>query len=178
MLQQFKAVTNILRRSVLIKCAINIPSTVGELDLFETLQHNAMTAGILIRELAFLNDDGGGKEDVRNLHIYQLEHWFLHALWLLHLRCACYSDTIRCRILRNDDVKWPNVKTSQRRRHTTLKFCYSLQAYTPGFRIPLIIGSLRKHYVDGSENVIWKCNFSFLQSFLNYSRPSRLQNVF
>ena len=80
MLQQFKAVTNILRRSVLIKRAMNIPSTVGELDLFETLQHNAMTAGILIRELAFLNDDGDGKEDVRNLHTYQLEHWFLHAL--------------------------------------------------------------------------------------------------
>ena len=28
------------------------------------------------------------------------------------------------------------------------------------------LGSLRKHDVDGSENVIWKCNFSFLQSFL------------
>ena len=41
-----------------------------------------------------------------------------------------------------------------------------------------LIGSLRKHDVDGSENVIWKCNFSFLQSFLNCSRPSRLQNVF
>ena len=40
-----------------------------------------------------------------------------------------------------------------------------------------LIGSLRKHDVDGSENVIWKCNFSFPQSFLNYSKSSRLQNV-
>ena len=33
----------------------------------------------------------------------------------------------------------------------------------------MILGSLSKHDVDGSENVIWKCNFAFLQSFLNYS---------
>jgi len=30
------------------------------------------------------------------------------------------------------------------------------------------VGSLSKHDVDGSENVIWKCHFAFLQSF-NYS---------
>ena len=28
---------------------------------------------------------------------------------------------------------------------------------------------LSKHDVDGSENVIWKCNFAFLQLFFNYS---------
>ena len=39
-------------------------------------------------------------------------------------------------------------------------------------------GSLRKYDVDGSENVICKCNFAFLQSFLNYSKSLRLQNVF
>ena len=30
-------------------------------------------------------------------------------------------------------------------------------------------GSLSKHDDDGSENVIWKCNFAFLQSFFDYS---------
>ena len=34
----------------------------------------------------------------------------------------------------------------------------------------LIIESLRKHDVGGSDNVIWKSNFAFLQSFLNYSK--------
>ena len=33
-----------------------------------------------------------------------------------------------------------------------------------------IIGSLSRHDVDGSKNVIWKCNFAFLQSFFNYSK--------
>ena len=32
-----------------------------------------------------------------------------------------------------------------------------------------IIGSLSKHAVDDSENIISKCNFAFLQSFRNYS---------
>ena len=31
-----------------------------------------------------------------------------------------------------------------------------------------VIGSLSKHDVDGSESVIWKCNFAFLQSFFTY----------
>ena len=30
-----------------------------------------------------------------------------------------------------------------------------------------LLGSLSKHDVDGSENVIWKCNFAFLQYFFN-----------
>ena len=38
--------------------------------------------------------------------------------------------------------------------------------------------SLGKHVVDGSENVMWKCDFAFLQSFLNYSQSLWLQNVF
>ena len=37
--------------------------------------------------------------------------------------------------------------------------------------------SLRKHDVNGSENVIRKCNFMFLQSFLYYSKSLCLQNV-
>ena len=41
-----------------------------------------------------------------------------------------------------------------------------------------LIGSLLKHDVGGSESVIWKCNFAFLQPFLNYSRSLRWQNVF
>ena len=41
-----------------------------------------------------------------------------------------------------------------------------------------IIDSFRKHDVDGSGNVIWKCNFSIPESFLNFSKSSRLQNVF
>ena len=32
-----------------------------------------------------------------------------------------------------------------------------------------IIGTLSKHAVDDSENIISKCNFAFLQSFRNYS---------
>ena len=39
------------------------------------------------------------------------------------------------------------------------------------------IGSLSKDDVDGSENVSWKCNFTFLQLFLNYSKSLRLQIV-
>ena len=42
----------------------------------------------------------------------------------------------------------------------------------------VFIQGLRKHDVDGSENVIWKSNFVFLQSFLSYSNSLRLQNVF
>ena len=38
---------------------------------------------------------------------------------------------------------------------------------------------LCKHDVDGSEDVIWKCNLAFLQSFLIYSKSLCLgQNVF
>ena len=37
---------------------------------------------------------------------------------------------------------------------------------------------LSKHDGADNENIIWKCNFPFLQSFLNYSKSSRLQNVF
>ena len=31
-----------------------------------------------------------------------------------------------------------------------------------------LLGTLSKNDVDDSENVIWKCNFGFLQSFCNY----------
>ena len=34
---------------------------------------------------------------------------------------------------------------------------------------PSLLESLGKHDVDGSKNVICKCNFAFLQSFFNYS---------
>ena len=33
-----------------------------------------------------------------------------------------------------------------------------------------LVGSLSNHDDDGSENVISKCNFAFLQSFFNYSK--------
>ena len=39
------------------------------------------------------------------------------------------------------------------------------------------IGSLSKHDVHGSENVIWKCNFAFLQSYFNYSKLLCLKNL-
>ena len=42
----------------------------------------------------------------------------------------------------------------------------------------VLLGSLSKHDVDDSKNVIWKCNFAFLQSSLNYSKSLRSQNVF
>ena len=32
------------------------------------------------------------------------------------------------------------------------------------------VGSISKHNVDGSENVIWKCHFEFPQSSFNYSK--------
>ena len=41
-----------------------------------------------------------------------------------------------------------------------------------------LIESLRKHDANDSEDVIWKCNFAFPQSFLNYSKSLCLQDVF
>ena len=41
----------------------------------------------------------------------------------------------------------------------------------------LSLGSLSKHDVAESENVIWKCDFAFLQSFFNYSQSLCLKNV-
>jgi len=43
---------------------------------------------------------------------------------------------------------------------------------------PSVIGSLSKHDVDESENVIWTCDFAFLQPFFNYSNSLCLKNVF
>ena len=40
-----------------------------------------------------------------------------------------------------------------------------------------LLGSLSKHHVDESENVIWKCDLTFLQSFFNYSNSLCLKNV-
>ena len=39
------------------------------------------------------------------------------------------------------------------------------------------IGIFTKHDVDGSENVIWKCHFAFLQSSFNYSKSLCLKNA-
>ena len=41
-----------------------------------------------------------------------------------------------------------------------------------------LLGSLSKHDVDESENVIWKCDYRFLQSFFNYSNSVCLKNGF
>ena len=41
-----------------------------------------------------------------------------------------------------------------------------------------LLGSLSNHDGDGSENVIRKCNFAFLQSFFNYSNSLSLKYVF
>ena len=38
----------------------------------------------------------------------------------------------------------------------------------------VILGSLSKHEIGDSENIIWKCNFAFLQSFLYYSKSLHL----
>jgi len=45
-------------------------------------------------------------------------------------------------------------------------------------RLYLGIGSLSKHVVVDSENIVWKCNYAFLQSFLNDLKSLRLQNVY
>ena len=37
--------------------------------------------------------------------------------------------------------------------------------------------SLSNSDLAGSKNAIWKCNIAFLQSFLNYSKSLRLQNM-
>ena len=44
--------------------------------------------------------------------------------------------------------------------------------------LSILIGSLSKHSLDGTENGSWKCNLMFLQSFLSDSKSSFLQNVF
>ena len=86
--------------------------------------------------------------------------------------------SIQLRILHSLCSSW-NLSDNQRKRHF---FLFSNRGHTQGQRHRQLqrrrhktIGSLRKHNVDGSENVIWKCNFSFPQSFLNYSKSSRLQ---
>ena len=43
---------------------------------------------------------------------------------------------------------------------------------------PIILGSFSKYDVDESENVKWKCDFAFLQLFVNYSNSLFLKNVF
>ena len=44
--------------------------------------------------------------------------------------------------------------------------------------LSILIGRLSKHSLDRTENVSWKCNLMFLQSFLSDSKSSFLQNVF
>ena len=39
------------------------------------------------------------------------------------------------------------------------------------------VRSLNKHGVDGSDNIIWKCHFAFLQSSCNYSKWLCLKNA-
>ena len=62
-------------------------------------------------------------------------------------------------------AEWTKAKDQ-----TLFNFCQTIMS--------LIWWSFRKDEVDGSENVIWKCNFAFLQSLLNYSKSLPLQNVF
>ena len=58
----------------------------------------------------------------------------------------------------------PRSITNNELRHWTGTpfLSHSVLKIDPG----VSIGSLSKHDVDRSENVIWKCNFTFLQSFL------------
>ena len=55
---------------------------------------------------------------------------------------------------------------------------YGIYQYLQEIRFPRLIGSLSNHDDDGSENVIWKCHFAFLQSFFSYSKSLCLKNVF
>ena len=52
---------------------------------------------------------------------------------------------------------------------STLIFPHSWPINHPILNAKGSLGSLSKDDVDWRENVIWKCNFAFLQSFLNYS---------
>ena len=51
--------------------------------------------------------------------------------------------------------------------HTLTKIMLTDSGYEIGLPADGVVhawvGSLRKHDVDGSENIIWKCNFAFLQ---------------
>ena len=71
-------------------------------------------------------------------------------------------------------MKW----LSMRDIHTRVSCCILI--FFPHFDVlcDLLLGSLSKHDVDESENVIWKCDFAFLQSFFDYSDSLCLKNVF
>ena len=60
-------------------------------------------------------------------------------------------------------------------KHRFGTLCVNTRNY-PSF--PELLGSFGKHDVAGSENVIWKCTFAFLQSFFNYSKSLCLKNLF
>ena len=66
-------------------------------------------------------------------------------------------------------------KKHVKRVHVKLLFlfiCSFVALSLPSRRLNSLIGSLSKHDVDGSENVIGKWNLAFLQSFLNYLKSS------
>ena len=68
-----------------------------------------------------------------------------------------------------------NIKESRGDLRRTTTFSCNPQSHSHGSG-PEGLGSLSKHDVDGSANIILKCNFVFLQSFLNYSRSLCLKN--
>ena len=64
----------------------------------------------------------------------------------------------------NEWFAWLNEEKWSRCR------CGSLfgSIFLPNDDVKVSYGRVRKHDVDGSENVIWKSNIAILQSFLNY----------
>ena len=52
-----------------------------------------------------------------------------------------------------------------------------VSSVSPSFEMSVSLGNLSKQDVNGGENVLWKCNFAFLQSFLCYPKSLRVPNV-
>ena len=100
--------------------------------------------------------------------INKLYNWCKLTVFIAVNRIMLYSQFLQCSLCSQSPIlKKGNDK----------KYCWF---WNPIFLCTVdLIRSLSKHDVDGSENVIWKYNFAFLQSFLNCSKSFCLKkNVF
>ena len=85
--------------------------------------------------------------------------FFFISLFILLYKIMCYTCSLR---------KMNLIKSVIFR---TIRNIRSVRRYEK-------VGSLSKHDGDGSEDVICKCNFAFLQSIFSYSKSLCLKNVF
>ena len=87
-----------------------------------------------------------------------LIQWWTTWLCMILLHIQCWCRLVLLSVL-NSAHYWNPLRVR------LLLFCHHMS-----------IGSLSKHNVDRSVNVIWKCDFAFLQLFLNYSNSLCLKN--